>query len=92
MSEFNQKPEQCIGCPASQEKIDGNGVVLTRNCDGPSYKGETYQSRTTVEDGEVVDIDRSATGSYLGKAACRNRGFNLWLNSVQSQFEEATAK
>lgn len=82
---FNQIPGQCIDfCPLDQEDVDRHSIVLSLKCDGPSYDGPAPKETVRVRNGEVVSIEPSA--SVLGKTACTNHGFNLWIQERKEQF------
>jgi hypothetical protein len=87
---FNQQPLKCQGiCEITQDDINKHGIVLTKNCDGPSYEGDHFKDSTRVRDGEVLDI-AEIQGSTLGRVACTNRGVNLWLQNKQDIFRQET--
>ena len=86
--EFNQQSLKCQNiCELTQDDIDRHGIVVTKNCNGPSLKGDHYKDSTRMRDGEVLDIAEEE-GSTLGRIACTNKGVNNWLKAKQELFKE----
>jgi hypothetical protein len=84
-SAFNRIPPQCQGlCELSQADVDRHSIVLTLGCKGPSYEGPDSVETVRIVGGEIVHITPD-TRSVLGRAACTNPGFNMWLQSKKEQ-------
>ncbi len=91
MAEFNQIPTQCRDkCELTQEDVDKHGIVVSLNCDGPSYKSEEYKDSVKVRQGEVVDVDLTG-GHCVGRVACTDLGVNLWMKDRVQSFQQAGA-
>lgn len=87
-SAFNQQPLKCQSvCELTQSDVDEHGIILTKNCDGPSIKGDHFKDSTRMRDGEVLDI-AEVEGSTIGRVACTNKGVNNWLKAKQELFRE----
>lgn len=91
MTEYNQIPSQCRAlCPLEQDYVDTHGIVLSLNCKGATLASETLKSRIQVDTGSVVAVEEGPIDAKdnLGKYACQNAGFNLWLDQKTEDFQD----
>ena len=80
-------PPRCAGtCPLDAKDVNRLGIILTRNCDGPSYdKDVPVTSTVVVEKGEIVDV-RLPVELELSQVACTNSGFSQWVSAKKAEY------